>query len=487
MKTSHLFITAALASFSLPVVCAAEENEPPNIVIIFIDDEGYGDVGVFGATGFETPNLDQMASKGMRFTNFYSACAVCSPSRAALLTGCYPPRVGITKVLFPYDIIGLNKEETTIPEMLKTVGYKTGMVGKWHLGYQKEFLPLQHGFDEYLGLPYSNDMWPVNYDGKPVTEDNFVKKWKLNCPPLPLIDGNETIEYISTLSDMDQLTTRYTERAVDFIKRNKKNPFFLYLPHTMAHVPLGVSDKFKGKSAQGMYGDVMMELDWSVGEILKTLKECGIDENTLVIFTTDNGPWLNYGNHGGSAGGLREGKGTPFEGGFRVPCIMIWPNTIPAGTVCNQIAGSIDILPTIAAISKAKLPEEKIDGVNILPLLKADFEKNPRQEFFYYSGKSLTAVRYQNYKLLFPREMNTNVGSVVGKDGWPGEMNTFDFKGGLYDMIRDPGERYDLRESNPEMAAKLEEMANEMRRKLGDSDLKINGNENRASGVISKD
>ncbi len=217
-------------------------------------------------------------------------------------------------------------------------------------------------------------MWPVHYNGKPVSRENFLKEWKLTCPPLPLIDGNEKIEEISTLGDMDQLTTRYTGRAVDFIKRNSKTPFFLYVPHTMGHVPLGVSDKFRGKSEQGMYGDVMMEIDWSVGEILKTLKECGIEDNTLVIFTTDNGPWLNYGNHGGSAGGLREGKGTPFKGGFRVPCIMKWPEVIPSGTICNQITGSIDILPTIAAIVGAGLPEKKIDGISVLPLLEGDLK-----------------------------------------------------------------------------------------------------------------
>jgi len=426
-----------------------------------------------------------MASQGMRFTNFYSGSAVCSPSRAALLTGCYPPRVGITKVLFPFDNIGMNQEETTIAEMLKQKSYVTAIVGKWHLGHQQEFLPLQHGFDEYLGLPYSNDMWPVHYNGKPVSSENFLKEWKLNCPSLPLIDGNEKIEEISTLGDMAQLTTRYTERAVDFIKRNSNPPFFLYVPQTMGHVPLGVSDKFRGKSEQGMYGDVMMEIDWSVGEILKTLKECGIEDNTLVIFTTDNGPWLNYGNHGGSTGGLREGKGTPFEGGFRVPCIMKWPEVIPAGTICNQMAGSIDILPAVAAIVGADLPERKIDGVNILPLLKGDFEKNPRHEYFFYSGKTLTAVRRDNWKLLFPRTMNTNVGSKVGKDGWPGEMNRVDFEGGLYDMRRDTGERYDMKDVHPEIVKELEDLAGQMREELGDLKLKIEGNGNRAPGRVS--
>jgi arylsulfatase A-like enzyme len=459
----------------------------PNFVILFVDDVGYGDVGCFVNTGFETPNLDRMAAEGMRFTNFYSGSAVCSPSRAALLTGCYPPRVGITKVLFPHDSIGINPGETTIAELLKQKGYSTAAIGKWHLGCQQEFLPLQHGFDEYFGLPYSNDMWPVHYNGLPVSEENHMKRWKLTCPPLPLFKGNSKVEEIKGLDDQDRLTTRYTEYATDFIERNRENRFFLYLPHTMAHVPLGVSDKFKGKSEQGMYGDVMMEIDWSVGEIIKTLAECGIEDNTLVIFTSDNGPWLNYGNHGGSAGGLREGKGTPFEGGFRVPCIMKWPGMIPAGTICNQVTGSIDILPTIAAIAGQDLPEKKIDGMNVLPVLQGDFEKELREEYYYYSGKSLNAVRRSNWKLVFPHKQNTNVGSVVGKDGWPGKMVAREFEGGLFDLRRDPGEQYDMSEVHPEIVKELEELATRMRMDLGDSKLNIEGSENRPVGIIVRE
>ena len=463
----------------------SSDNLPPNVIIVFIDDEGYGDVGCFGATEFETPNLDQMAGQGMRFTNFYSGCAVCSPSRAALLTGCYPPRVGITKVLFPFDSTGINPDETTIAELLKQRGYATAAVGKWHLGHQEVFLPLQHGFDEYFGLPYSNDMWPVHYNGLPVTPENHMKEWKLNCPPLPLIEGNNKIEEISGLDDMDMLTTRYTERAVDFIRRNREKQFFLYLPHTMGHVPLGVSDKFRGKSRQGMYGDVMMEIDWSVGEISGTLKECGIEDNTLVIFTTDNGPWLNYGNHAGSAGGLREGKGTPFEGGFRVPCIMKWPDVIPPGTICNQITGSIDLLPTIADIAGTGLPAKKIDGISVLPLLKGNFKNTIRDEYYFYSGRTLNAVRQGNWKLVFPHTLNTNVDSETGKDGWPGRMDTVEFGGGLYDMRRDPGERYDMSGVHPEIVRELLELAGNMRKELGDAKLGIAGKENRRPGSIS--
>ena len=490
MKPEMLLKSSAIASIfmigsqTLTGEPISHKSNLPNIVIIFIDDEGYGDIGATGATGYSTPNLDQLASKGMRFTNYYSGSAVCSPSRAALLTGCYPPRVGISKVLFPYDNFGINSQETTVAEMLKQKGYVTSAIGKWHLGWQQEFLPLQHGFDEFFGLPYSNDMWPVNYDGKPVTPENCSLPWKLKCPPLPLYDGNKKIEEIKTLRDIDQLTTRYTERAVNFIKTNQKKPFFLYLPHTMAHVPLGVSDKFRGKSEQGMYGDVMMELDWSVGEIIKTLKENGLEDNTLVIYTTDNGPWLSYGNHAGSAGGLREGKGTPFEGGFRVPCIMKWPGVIPSGTICNQMLGSIDMLPTIAAIVNADLPKAKIDGINVLSLLKGEFKANPRHDYFYYSGRNLKAVRLDNWKYVFPLAFGSNEGATVGKDGWPGVLKNVSFKGGLYDMRRDPGERYDLKDEHPEIVKELEKMANRMREELGDLSLGIEGKENREPGKV---
>ena len=315
-----------------------KEEQPPNIVIIFTDDQGYGDLGSFGATGFETPNLDKMAVEGMRFTNFYSAQPVCSASRAGLLTGCYPNRIGISGALFPHHEIGMNDSEITIAEMLKEKGYATAIFGKWHLGHHKQFLPLQHGFDEYTGVPYSNDMWPIQLDGTKAPPD----KGRGGYPDLPLVEGNETIELITSFAGQDKLTTLNTEKAVDFINRNKNNPFFLYVPHSMPHVPLGVSDKFRGKSEQGMYGDVIMEIDWSVGQITEALKANGIEDNTILIFTTDNGPWLNYGNHAGSSGGLREGKTTSWEGGQRVPCIVKWSGNVPEGVVCSQLASSID-------------------------------------------------------------------------------------------------------------------------------------------------
>lgn len=341
-----------------------DKNSSPNIILIYADDMGYGDLNCFGATQYETPNFDRLASEGMRFTNFYVSCAVCSASRAALLTGCYANRVGISGALNPLAKVGLNPDEETIAEVLKKKNYKTAAIGKWHLGHQREFLPLQQGFDEFLGLPYSNDMWPVYYDGTRNIPPAY--KRKLKYPELPLIKDNDKIRELKTMKDQDELTTIYTEAAVDFITRNKNNPFFLYLAHSMPHVPLAVSDKFKGKSKQGLYGDVMMEIDWSLGEIEKTLDKYDLTNNTLIIFISDNGPWLSFGNHAGSAGGLREGKGTSFEGGQRVPALMKWPAVIPKGTVCINIAATMDILPTFAAITGAPLPVKKIDGVDIL-------------------------------------------------------------------------------------------------------------------------
>jgi len=491
MKNNTLFTSTAVL-FSLLTSCSDNRKDVslPNIIIIFTDDQGYGDVGIFGAIGFETPHLDRMASQGMTFTNFYSGYHSSSPSRASLLTGCYPSRVSITNVLFPHDNIGLNSEETTIAELLKQKNYATAIIGKWHLGHHYEFLPLHHGFDEYFGLPYSNDMWPVHYDGTPVTRENAVREWKLNCPPLPLIEGNEKIEEISTLEDQDMLTTRYTERAVDFIKRNRKNPFFIYLPHSMPHVPLGVSDKFRGKSEQGFYGDVMMEIDWSVGEIFKALKKYGIDKNTLVIFTSDNGPWLMYGNHGGSAGGLREAKGSIYEGGFKVPGIMKWPDVIPAGTICNRIVAAIDIFPTLAEITGVDLPENKIDGISVLPLLQGNFEVNPRREYYFVSGKSIQAVRKDNWKYVFPHRIWPNA-AVTGNDGWPPTGNSIYIdsvimsQGELFDIRRDPGERYNVKELYPEIVRELEMLTDKMRKELGDESLGIAGSGIRPPGKVN--
>jgi arylsulfatase A-like enzyme len=476
-------LLAGLVTFPLAAICnEAPKTKNPNIILIFCDDLGYGDLSCYGATQYKTPNLDRMATQGVRFTNFVSAQAVCSASRAGILTGCYPNRVGISGALMPDAKVGLNPSEETIPEILKKRNYKTAAIGKWHLGHLPEFLPLKQGFDEYLGLPYSNDMWPVNFDGKPAAENTN----KARYPVLPLIEGNEKIREIRTLEDQSELTTIYTERAVRFIGQNKKNPFFIYLAHSMPHIPLAVSGKFKGKSEQGLYGDVIMEIDWSVGEIMKALEKNGMDKNTLVIFTSDNGPWLNFGNHAGSNGGLREGKGASFEGGQREPCIMKWPGKIQEGTICNNLASTIDILPTLAAITKAPLPEKKIDGVNILPLLLGDENANPRESFLYYYRKnSLEAVRKGNWKLVFAHPGRTYIGFKPGADGFPGGTNeNFAHEEGLYDLRRDPGERFDVKEFYPEVVAELKKLADEARQDLGDDIQKIEGKNRREPGRV---
>ena len=457
----------------------------PNIVLILMDDMGYGDIGRTGANQYDTPNIDRLASQGTQFTWYYCPQAVSSASRTGLLTGCYPNRLGISGALMPYSKIGISSEETTIAQMLKAKGYHTAIYGKWHLGCQKEFLPLQHGFDEYFGLPYSNDMWPVDYDGVPIRLKDTTSA-KMRYPALPLIEGNDKVAEVQTLADQDKLTTMYTERAVKFIEQHKNEPFFLYLPHSMVHVPLGVSDKFRGKSKQGMFGDVMMEVDWSIGEVMKALERNGLDNNTLVIFTSDNGPWLNFGNHAGTTGGLREGKGTSWEGGQRVPCIMRWPGVVPAGEICNKLACAIDILPTLAAITGAPLPLKKIDGVSILPLLLGDKKATPRHElYYYYQRNSLEAVQRDYWKLILPHKGISYVGVAPGKDGWPGKtVNVEIYSDELYDLRRDPGERYNLVIYYPDIVKELLKIANEARKDLGDDITNSTGANRRKPGSI---
>jgi arylsulfatase A-like enzyme len=459
----------------------------PNIVLIFMDDMGYGDLGCYGASQYTTPNIDHLAIQGMRYTHFYVPQAVSSASRAGLLTGCYPNRVGITGALMPWSQIGINSEEVTLAEMLKTRGYYTGIIGKWHLGHQFEFLPLQNGFDEYCGLPYSNDMWPVDFDGIPMSQKDPDDR-KNSYPILPLIEGNEKIREIRTLEDQCLLTTLYTERAVKFIKEHKSKPFFLYIAHSMVHVPLGVSEKFRSKSDEGMFGDVMMEVDWSVGEVMKALVINGLENNTLVIYTSDNGPWLNFGNHAGSTGGLREGKGTSWEGGQRVPCIMKWPGVIPAGQICNKIACTIDILPTLAAITGASLPANRIDGVSILPLLKGYEQACPRRFlYYYYNVNSLEAVQKDYWKLVLPHKYRSYVGVMPGNDGWPGNYTTDSVKTyELYDLRRDPGERYDVYDLYPEIIKEMMPLVEDARRDLGDDIVNNPGNNRRKPGIAGK-
>lgn len=460
-------------------------RRPPNVVLILADDLGYGDLGSYGAYGYTTPHLDRMAAEGLRLTHYYAAQAVCSASRAGLLTGCYPNRVGISGALMPWAKNGLNPEEQTIAELLKAKGYATGIFGKWHLGHRREFLPLQQGFDEYVGLPYSNDMWPVEYDGQPVTETTKNRQ-KLQYPTLPLLEGNEIRGDLRTLADQDRLTTLLTERAVDFIKRHRREPFFLYLPHPMPHVPLGVSAKFSTKSGQGKYGDVIEELDWSVGQILATLKQLKLDENTLVIFTSDNGPWMNFGNHAGSNGGLREGKGSCWEGGLRVPFLARWPGQIPAGVVSNAMASALDVLPTLAELCQTDRPTRRTDGVSLAPLLRGDATAQPREAFyFYYNENSLKAVRRGPWKLVLPHLSRTYAGQP-GRDGFPGTVSERDsVRLALYDLRRDPGERFDVQTQHPEVVAQLQQLAEQARADLGDDLTRREGPNRRPAGLAS--
>lgn len=466
-----LLLLAAASSFPLTGVAANYTN----FIIINLDDAGYGDFSYNSAYGYQTPNIDRMAAEGVRFTHFLAGQPISGASRAGLLTGCYPNRIGFAGAPGPGSDYGISPEEMTMGELLKQKGYATAVFGKWHLGDAKQFLPLQNGFDEYYGLPYSNDMWPFH----PQQGDVF------NFPDLPTYDGNEVIGYNT---DQTQFTTDYTNRTVNFIKKNKNKPFFIYLAHSMPHVPLAVSDKFKGKSEQGLFGDVMMEIDWSVGEVLKALREQGLEENTLIVLTSDNGPWTNYGNHAGSAGGLREAKATTFDGGNRIPCVMYWKGTTQAGTTCNKLASNIDLFPTLAEISGASMPQHQIDGVSIASLIKGEKGANPRESFVYYYNKNdLEAVTDGEFKLVFPHKYVTYGAYVPGNDGKPGNLTNLELtKAEMYDLRRDPGERYDVLTQYPERAAKLMKIADAMRKELGDNLTKVKGTGRREPGKTNK-
>ena len=434
-----------------------------------MDDMGYADIGPFGADGYETPHLNRMAKEGRIFTDFYVTQAVCSASRAGLMTGCYNVRVGIGGALGPNGTVGISENETTIGEIAKQKGYATACYGKWHLGHHRKFLPLQHGFDEYFGLPYSNDMWPYHPGVRHLEMSERIKRW----PHLPLIDGNEVVNAMVTPTDQEQLTTQYTERAVRFITDHKEEPFLVYLPHSMVHVPLYVSDKFRGKSKRGLFGDVMMEVDWSVGQILNTLRQHKLDNNTLVIFTSDNGPWLSYGDHCGSAGPLREGKGTMFDGGCRESCVMWWPGKIPAGTQCNIPAMTIDILPTVAHLIGAELPKHKIDGKNIWPLMAGHTAAtSPHEAYFFYWANELQAVRSGKWKLHFPHTYRTMAGKPGGTDGIPGKYSQGHIGLKLFDLESDIGETTDVATQHPDIVHRLSALAEKMREDLGDKNRK---------------
>lgn len=437
----------------------------PNFIIILADDLGYGDLGCYGQKRIHTPNLDQMASEGMRFTDFYVGASICTPSRAALLTASYAPRVGMGvcskeqngqivpwQVLYPRMRQGLNPKEITIAKSLKARGYATACIGKWHLGDKPEFLPTNHGFDYYFGLPYSNDMKPLVY-----------------------LRGDKIVE-----RDVDQatITDRYTEEAIKYITEHKEKPFFLYLAHNAPHTPLFPSPRFKGKSKGGTYGDVVEQLDWSVGEVLATLKKLGLDEKTLVVFLSDNGPWLLRGDNGGIATPLRNGKGSTYEGGLRVPFIVHWPGTVPAGTVCSEIAQSMDLFPTFAHLSGAEVPSDRvIDGKDILALMKGiPGSKSPHEYIYYYYMDELQGIRAGDWKL--------KLETTVANDShytYYGDPNST-VPAALYNLDADIGEQKSVIKQHADDVEKLEKLAEQAREDLGDSRLQRRGKNRRPAG-----
>lgn len=470
----------------------ASPTSLPNVILIVADDMGYADFGVQGASGFKTPALDRLAREGTRFTDFYVAQAVCTASRAALMTGCYPNRLGMHGAYNHTSRDGIADEEWLLPEMFRDRGYATAGMGKWHLGTRLKFHPCRHGFDEWFGIPYSND------------NTKYHPTLASEMPPLPLYDGEEIVEL-----DPDQslFTKRFTERAIDFIERNKSRPFFLYLPHVMPHVPIFASDTFRGRSSRGLYGDVMEELDWSVGEILATLKRLGQEENTLIIFISDNGPFLSYGEHAGSAKPLREGKLTTFEGGVRVPCLMRWTGTIPANRVCSDPFMGIDLLPTLAEIVGGKASSRPIDGRSAQGLLLGDSNaKSPHDVLYFYSGTALQAVRSGRWKLHLPHPYITPAGDP-GRGGKPSNFGKLapasiqqsGVEGiatrhgyrieqqelALYDLEADPGESKNVASAHPEVVKQLTEYAESAKRELGDSLTNVMGMGLRAPGIDS--
>lgn len=451
----------------LALVSSLAAAATPNIVIIFMDDMGYADVGCFGAQGYQTPNIDKLAAEGRKFTNFHVAQPVCSASRTALLTGCYPNRLGMHGALGPSAKHGINADEMTIAELVKQKDYATAAVGKWHLGSLPQFLPVKHGFDEYYGIPYSNDMWPYHPQAK-----------KGSYPKLPMVENDQVVDEEITPEDQTHLTTDYTTRGVRFIEKNKDKPFFLYLAHSMVHVPLFVSEKFKGKSGKGLFGDVMMEVDWSVGQIMDTLKKNGLEENTWVIFTSDNGPWLSYGDHAGSAGPLREGKGTCWEGGTRVTGIMKWPAKIPAGTTTDSMMMTIDILPTIAHVIDAKLPAHTIDGLNCWPIVAGEPNaKNPHDFYaFYYEQNQLQAISSGDgrWKLQLPHKYRSIAGvTEKAQNGIPVLYKQQSIEQPeLYDLYTDISESKNVAAEHPDEVARLQKHAQAIRAELGDSLMK---------------
>lgn len=490
LALATLFVAAVLGTSASPFASTVESAESsPNIVVVFIDDMGYADIGPFGAADYSTPNLDRMAAEGRRFTDFVVSSAVCSASRSALMTGCLHRRIGIQGALGPKSTIGLNPHETTLAEVCKSVGYDTACFGKWHLGHHPKFLPHNHGFDEYYGIPYSNDMWPLHPDYLAKREKN--PEAKSPWPPLPLLAGKagQAIEVLNPNvqpKDQKQFTKSFTERAVEFIKRPRENGFFVYLPHPMVHVPLYASDDFEGKSGAGLFGDVVMEVDWSVGQIMDAVESIGQSDNTLIVFTSDNGPWLSYGSHAGSSGPLREGKGTMWEGGYREPTIMRWPQTIPAGTSTDKLASTIDLLPTIAGLISAELPDTKIDGQDISGLMMGTSDRSPHAFFpCYYGGGQLQAIRNEQYKLVFPHRYRTLAGRTGGDGGYPVKYSQSTSALALYDLDADVGETNNLIKDHPEVLAALTAAADATREDLGDKLQNRDGTGRRDPGKLT--
>jgi arylsulfatase A-like enzyme len=441
MKLLSVLITFLLAVGSL-------HSAPPNVVIIFIDDLGYADIGPFGATKQKTPNLDKMAREGMKLTSFYAA-PVCSVSRAQLMTGCYGARISVPGVYFPGHSNGLNPAETTIAEHLKTQGYATQCIGKWHLGDQPEFLPTKQGFDHYFGIPYSNDM-------QKTAKDTGAKV-------VPLLRDDKVAELL-TDEAQSRIVERYTDEAVSFIRTNKDKPFFLYFPHTAVHTPIWPGEKFRGKSQNGRFGDWVEEVDWSVGRVLETLRELKLDENTLVIFTSDNGPWLIKGADGGSALPLRGGKGSTWEGGVRVPTIARWPGKIAPGSVCDAVAGTIDLLPTCVSLAGGKVPATPdIDGRDISPLLLGKTQDSQREAHYYFSGYNLQAVRQGPWKLAIATQPET-MGKGAATDASKNPR--------LYNLDTEIGEQTNLADQHPNIVAKLTALADKMNAELGGKEPK---------------
>ncbi|MEM6470974.1 MAG: sulfatase [Planctomycetota bacterium] len=427
----------------------AEASDQPNFVIIFADDQGYGDLGCFGSTKIKTPNIDQLAEEGRRFTNFMVASPVCTPSRAALMTGCYPKRVSMHQhVLFPASKKGLHPDEYTMADHFKSLGYRTGCFGKWHLGHHREVLPRQNGFDKYLGIPYSNDMNHPDNKGKPrIPSDDLWRDQNTSVTHwnTPLIQ-NESIVELPV--DQRTVTRRYTDAAIDFIRRSKDDPFFVYLPHSMPHIPLYVPEDVYDPNPQNAYTCVIEHIDAEVGRLMETIRSSGLSEKTYVIYTSDNGPWLQFKNHGGSAGPLREGKGTTFEGGQRVPCVMWGPGRIPAGTTCDQLVGTIDLLPTIAALTGSTLPGKRaIDGMDVSDLVLGKTTQTPRDEYLYYTSHGvIEGIRKGEWKMLFkrPRPPRNRPNAKLP----PPTTH-------LFNLAKDVGEQINLATDHPEIVAEL--------------------------------